>query len=71
MAAKPNPAFVAGPTFNPKPVEEEISAYCQACKANGTTLEFVLKDISTIANRPENLTRWAQTVNNVIDRYYD
>lgn len=71
LAAKPNPAFVAGATFNPRPVEKEIDDYCAACKDNHTTLEFVLKDISTIANNPENLTRWAKTVNKVIDRHYD
>lgn len=70
LAAKPNPAFVSRSTFNPRPVEEEISGYCAACKAHGTALEFVLKDISTIANNPGNLTRWADTVNGVIDRYY-
>ena len=32
--------------------------------------EFVIKDISTIANNPDNLTRWAETVNRVIDRHY-
>ena len=71
LAAKPNPAFVAMPEFNPKPVEEEIARYCEVCKANGTTLEFVLKDISTIANKVENLTQWAATVSRVIDRYFD
>jgi hypothetical protein len=70
LAAKPNPAFVAMPHFNPEPVEQEIARYCAACKAHGTTLEFVLKDISTIANNPENLTQWAATVKDVIDRYY-
>jgi hypothetical protein len=70
LAAKPNPAFVSRPAFNPQPVEEEISRYCEACKQNGTTLEFVIKDISTIANNPDNLTRWADTVKGVIDRYY-
>ena len=70
MAAKPNPAFVAMPQFNPEPVEQEITRYCEACKEHGTTVEFVLKDISTIANNPENLTRWAATVKAVIDHYY-
>ena len=69
MAAKPNPAFVSSQNFNPKPVEEEMVAYLEACKKHGTTCEFVLKDISTIANRPENLTRWAETVNAVVDKY--
>lgn len=70
LAAKPNPAFVSSPTFDPIPVEKEITAYLEACRRHGTTCEFVLKDISTIANRSENLTQWAATVKAVIDRYY-
>lgn len=70
MAAKPNPAFVATLPFNPEPVQQEIARYCEACQQHGTTLEFVLKDISTIANNPGNLTRWAATVNATIDQYY-
>ena len=70
MAAKPNPAFVAMPEFRPEPVEQEIAQYCEVCKEHGTTLEFVIKDISTIANDPNNLTQWAATVNSVIDKYY-
>lgn len=70
MAAKPNPAFVATTPFNPEPVKQEIARYCEACRAHGTTVEFVLKDISTIANKPENLTQWAETVNATIDQYY-
>jgi hypothetical protein len=70
MAAKPNPALVSSARFNPKPVEEEITRYLEACKRHGTTCEFVLKDISTIANNPETLTQWARTVSAVIDRYY-
>ncbi len=70
MAAKPNPAFVARPRFDPEPVKREIGRYCEACSRHGVTLEFVLKDISTIANNPANLTEWADTVNGVIDSYY-
>ena len=70
LAAKPNPAFVAMPQFHPEPVQEEIARYCEACVEHGTPLEFVLKDISTIANNPETLTQWAATVKAMIDRYY-
>lgn len=70
LAAKPNPAFVSSPTFDPVPVEKEITAYMEACRRHGTTCEFVLKDISTIANRSENLTQWAAAVKTVIDRYW-
>jgi len=70
MAAKPNPAFVASPQFHPEPVEEEMVRYLDACKQHRTPCEFVIKDISTIANKPNNLTQWAETVETVIDRYY-
>ncbi len=70
MAAKPNPAFVNSPRFDPEPVQNEVQRYVEACKRNGTTCELVLKDISTIANRPENLSEWADTVAAVLDRYY-
>ena len=70
MAAKPNPSFVASPTFNPAPVEAEITRYVEACQRHGTTCEFVLKDISTVANNPDNLTQWAATVSGVLDRHY-
>jgi len=70
LAAKPNPAFVAMSKFNPNPVEVEIIGYCEACKEHGTTLEFVLKDISTIGNNPQNLTQWAAVVKAVLDKYY-
>jgi hypothetical protein len=70
MAAKPNPAFVASPAFDPAPVRQEIERILNACRRHGTTCELVIKDISTIANRPENLTQWAATVAEVIDRYY-
>jgi hypothetical protein len=62
LAAKPNPAFVSRPDFDPRPVADEIARYCEVCRANKTPLEFVIKDISTIANNPANLTRWGETV---------
>jgi hypothetical protein len=70
LAAKPNPAFVASDPFRPEPVEQEIARTLEACRRHGTTCEFVLKDISTIGGNPATLTRWADTVASVIDRYY-
>lgn len=70
MSAKTNPAFVAGPEFDPVPVEQEVHRYLAACREHGTTCELILKDVSTIANRPETLTRWTATVDAVIDQYY-
>jgi hypothetical protein len=71
MACKPNPALVASATFNPEPAEKEMVRYLEACKREGTTCEFVLKDISTISNRPQNLTAWAETARRAIDRVWE
>jgi len=70
MAAKPNPANVSSSTFNPAPVVEEMTGYLEACKRHGTPCEFVLKDISTIANNPDTLTQWLRTAEEVVDRYF-
>lgn len=71
LAAKPNPANVGFANYNPKVVEEEMTGYLEACKKYATPCEFVLKDISTISNKPENLTMWAETANAVVDKYFD
>jgi len=69
LSYKPNPAFVAMPTFDPEPVKKEIKKVLDACKRNHTPCEFILKDISTTAGHPENLTMWVDTVNRVIDDF--
>ena len=68
-AHKPNPAFVSG-SFNPDAVSAEIMRVIEACKAHGCAYEFVLKDISTVSYKPENLIKWNETVQSTIDRYY-
>ena len=70
MAAKNNPVYVSGKVFNADLVKEEMSQYCRASIENKTPLEFVLKDISTIANKPEHLIEWAKCTSRVIDKFY-
>ena len=69
LSCKPNPAFVAGKTFDPEPVRQEIRRVMNACRRNGTPCEFILKDISTVSSNPDNLTQWVQTVSEVIDEF--
>ncbi len=66
---KPNPANVAVAT-DPDNIRREIEATVQACIRNGCPCEFVLKDISTVSHRPENLIIWADAVSEVLDKYY-
>jgi hypothetical protein len=68
-ARKPNPAMVSG-AFNREAVEKEITDTIKVCMENKCPYEFVLKDISTVGGKPQNLIAWADTVMAVIDRYY-
>jgi hypothetical protein len=70
LSYKSNPAFVASEIFDPKPVQDEIKHVLSACKRTNTPCEIILKDISTVRNHPENLNKWMNTVNEVIDKYF-
>ena len=68
-ARKPNPAYVAMVT-DPESVRLETEKTVKIARKYGCPLEFVLKDISTVGHRPENLIVWANTVADVLDAYY-
>lgn len=70
LSFKANPAFVAGKTFDPAPVEAEITHLCEVCLRYGCPFEIVLKDISTVSNNWHNLEQWEKTVNKVVDRFF-
>lgn len=70
FARKPNPANVAIKT-SPEQIQKETETTVKACLKNGCPTEFVLKDITTISQKLENLTVWANTVNRVLDEYYE
>lgn len=70
LARKPNPANVAIKT-DTEIIRREIEDTVKTCIKYGCPYDIVLKDISTVSNRPENLIVWAQTVSDVLDKYYD
>jgi hypothetical protein len=69
LARKPNPAYVAHST-DPEVIRKEIETSVKAAQRYGCPTEFVLKDISTVSHKPENLIVWAQTASDVLDKYY-
>ena len=69
FARKPNPAMVAG-TLDAEAIKTEIRETVEACLAYKCPYEFVLKDISTVSYRPQNLFEWADIVEQTIDGYY-
>jgi hypothetical protein len=62
LSAKPNPAYVGTPRTDKDVVRREVLHILEACRRNGTPCELTLKDISTVAYRPENLFDWEKTV---------
>ncbi|MBQ4227915.1 MAG: hypothetical protein II697_06890, partial [Clostridia bacterium] len=69
LASKPNPANVAVKT-EPELIRKEIVQTVEACLRCGCPFELVLKDISTVSNRPANLIQWQETVGEVLDEYF-
>jgi hypothetical protein len=69
FARKPNPALVAG-GFDAEEVRRETKETIEACQKYGCAYEFVLKDISTVSNNPQNLISWNETVQQTINEYY-
>jgi len=69
FARKPNPANVAG-NFSKEAVERETIETVEACINNKCPYELVLKDISTVSYKPQNLIDWTRTVMETIDKYY-
>ena len=68
MSVKPNPANV-GPGFDEDVIRNELNAVVKAAKKNNCSFDFVLKDISTVTKRPQNLIRWAQIAMEVVTGY--
>ncbi|MCL2664343.1 MAG: hypothetical protein FWE82_01895 [Defluviitaleaceae bacterium] len=66
---KPNPANVSG-KFRKEAVVAEISNVIEHCMRNKCPYEFVLKDISTVTYRPQNLFEWSAAVQETIDKFY-
>jgi len=69
FARKPNPAMVMG-DFDEEAVRRETRETVEACLENKCPYELVLKDISTVSYRAENLFKWNKAVQETIDEYY-
>ncbi len=63
IASKPNPAFVAG-DGDIEAARAEIRRIIAACKRNNCSCDIVLKDISTIGGKIDNLRRWSEMAMN-------
>jgi hypothetical protein len=57
---KPSPAILAGDSFPPERVRENLLATVRTCEKYGCPLEIILKDISTVRYQPQRLWEWAE-----------
>jgi hypothetical protein len=55
---KPHPALVSTTTFDEEAIRQDIRNTLEA--AGNCRLEFILKDIHTLNNEPERISRWVQ-----------
>lgn len=69
MSAKPTPAHFAAPQLDLAEVEKGLVHTCDCARNNNVKLELLLKDISTVQYKPENLTTWANLAMKVAQRY--
>ena len=68
VSLKPNPANV-GVAFDRDVIRREVSTLLDACRRNNCNCDIVLKDISSVANRPDHLEIWEQTVMELVRSY--
>jgi hypothetical protein len=59
FSRKPNPAVVAGESWDQGAVERDLRDTIEACARHGSPLELILKGISTVRRRPQRLWEWA------------
>lgn len=69
MSAKPTPAYFASPQLDLYEIEKNLVHICNCASKNQVKLELLLKDISTVQYKPENLTNWANLAMKIAQRY--
>lgn len=69
LSRKPNPASVAVAHLDEEALRRDILETLEICRENGTSCDFVLKDISGVHYNPMNLTRWEQVVMETVKNF--
>lgn len=69
IASKPNPSQLAVDNLDEEAVRKELNRIVNACKRNGCSCDIVLKDITTVRNRPENLFKWQKIAMEAVNNY--
>ena len=69
FSRKPNPAFLASDeAWRPELVRKDLEEACRISAKYSNPCELILKDVSTIGNKPERLWEWAKIAAEVCGR---
>ena len=69
VSAKANPGLVASPSLDMDAIGKEIETIVDACHRYNCTCDLVLKDITTVGGRTENLIEWEQLAMKLVQKY--
>jgi hypothetical protein len=58
FSAKPNPSYVAMPSFDEELIRRDLEETVEICRRHRTPCELILKDVSTVLDQPGRLTAW-------------
>lgn len=67
LSRKPTPAVLAESVLDEDRVRSDIQGTLRACRETGTPCEIILKDVSTVSYKPENLFRWERLVREIVE----
>ncbi len=69
VASKPNPSAVAVDALDEDALRKELNRIVDAIHRNNCTADLVLKDITTVKNRPQTLMRWTEIAMETVRKY--
>lgn len=67
---KPNPALISTPSFDEAAIRDDFRTSMKLARANGNSVEILMKDVHTLSNDPTRLTRWVQIGREVMNEVY-
>ena len=69
FSRKPNPAFLSSDTaWIPDLVRKDLTDACTIAEKYGNPCELILKDVSTVGDKPERLWEWAKIAAEICGR---
>ena len=68
LSAKPNPAALGESILDEGALRKELTKIVNACKRNGTNCELVIKDITTVKSKPQNLFLWQKIAMEIVQQ---